>query len=103
VNLNVEYVAKLARIKLTSEEEKKFSKDLSNILNHFKELQELNTQDIRPLTGGTDLKNSLREDKERALRQSTLDYTKTFPNKENGFLKVPPVFSAEGGSASGGE
>jgi len=90
----VNYVAKLARIKLTADEEKKFSKDLGNILSHFKELQELDTQDIKPLTGGTDLKNSLREDKERFTKQDATDYTKTFPDngKENGFLKVPPVF-----------
>lgn len=92
MDLNVNYVAKLARIKLTSGEEKKFSKDLGNILAHFQELQELDTQDVRPLTGGTGLKNALREDKERVLKQDTLDYTKAFPDKENGFLKVPPVF-----------
>lgn len=92
MDLKVNCVAKLARIKLTSEEEKKFSKDLGNILNHFKELQEIDTRDIKPLTGGTNLKNALREDKERALKQDTLDYIKAFPDKENGFLKVPPVF-----------
>lgn len=88
----MEYVAKLARIKLTPQEEEKFSKDLGKILDHFKELQELNTQDIKPLTGGTNLTNSLREDKEHSLGRDASAVTKAFPDKENGFLKVPPVF-----------
>jgi len=103
MDLKVDYVAKLARIKLSKEEEKKFSKDLANILEHFEELQELDTEKITPLTGGTDLKNSLREDGIKLKESDSEELKNSFPEKENGFLKVPAVFFAEGGSASGGE
>ena len=92
MDLNVEYVAKLARIKLTSEEEKKFSKDLGKILDYFKELQELNTENIKPLTGGTELKNAYREDDVEPRSKDASRFIEAFPDKEKSFLKVPPIF-----------
>ena len=88
----MDYVAKLARIKLTPEEEAKFSKDLNSILEHFKELQELNTEKVLPLTGGTDLKNALRQDGEKIREADGSKLQKSFPDEEKGLLKVPPVF-----------
>lgn len=92
MDLKVDYVAKLARIKLTPEEEAKFSEDLNKILEHFKELQSLNTDKIKPLTGGTDLKNTLRQDGEKIREADGSKLQKSFPDEEKGFLKVPPVF-----------
>ena len=88
----MDYVAKLARIKLTPEEEAKFPKDLNGILEHFKELQELNTEKVLPLTGGTDLKNALRQDGEKIREADGSKLQKSFPDEEKGLLKVPPVF-----------
>ena len=62
IKKDLEHLAELARIDLKAGEEKKLTKDLSNILDYFKELQELNTDGVEPMTGGTDLKNALRED-----------------------------------------
>lgn len=87
----MKYVAKLTRIKLISEEESKFSSDLGKILNYFKELQEVDTKNIKPLTGGSDLKNKFREDKGHP-KANIVRFIKAFPDIENGFLKVPPVF-----------
>ncbi len=92
MDLKVDYVAKLARIKLTGKEEERFSKDLGKILDYFKELQELNTEDIKPLTGGTELKNAYREDGAEPRSKDASRLTEAFPDKEKSFLKVPPVF-----------
>jgi aspartyl-tRNA(Asn)/glutamyl-tRNA(Gln) amidotransferase subunit C len=89
------HLAKLARIELDPKEEEKLLKDLGNILAHFKELQELPTADVPPMTGGTDLKNVFREDTaENGGRESTNRGAgvESFPEKESGYLKVPPVF-----------
>ena len=91
----LEHLAKLARIELDPKEEERLLKDLSNILDHFKELQALDTSSISPMTGGTDLKNAFREDAiEKGGRESTNQGAgkEAFPESKDGFLKIPPVF-----------
>lgn len=87
----LEHLAKLARIELDPGEEEKLLADLGNILDHFKELQALDTSNVAPMTGGTDLTNVLRADDERenTNRGAGVD---AFPESKNGYLKVPPVF-----------
>ena len=51
----LEHLAELARIELDPKEEDKLLKDLGNILDYFKELQALDTTNVAPMTGGTDL------------------------------------------------
>ncbi len=92
MKFDIKYFAKLARVKLTSEEEDKFSGDLGKILNHFNELQELDTTEVKPMTGGTELRNVFREDEPR---ESRLDRTgvEQFPEAKDDFLSVPKVFA----------
>lgn len=91
MDFDIKYFAKLARIKLTAEEEKRFSKDLGEILDHFKQLQELDTSEVQPMTGGTELRNIFREDEPR---ESRLDRTgvEQFLEAKSDFLKAPKVF-----------
>ena len=58
---DLEHLAKLARIELDPKEEETLLRDLGNILDHFKELQALDTTDVAGVTGGTDLKNVFRD------------------------------------------
>ncbi len=93
MDLKVDYIAKLARINLDPQEEGKFTKDLANILEHFKELQGVNTESIAPMTGGTELKNIFRKDVLDIKREGARDnLVNAFPDEEKGYLKVPPVF-----------
>ncbi len=87
----LEHLAKLARIELDPKEEEKLLKDLGNMLDHFKVLQELDTTNVEPMAGGTDLKNVFRDDAERENTNRGAG-TEAFPEKKDGFLKVPPVF-----------
>jgi aspartyl-tRNA(Asn)/glutamyl-tRNA(Gln) amidotransferase subunit C len=96
----IKHLAKLARIELTAEEETHLLQDLAKILHHFEELQALPTDNVIPMTGGTRLKNVFRNDDERASSHKDVieeNIQAQFPEQEKGFLKVPPVFSAEGG------
>jgi len=87
----LEHLVKLARIELDAREEEKFLKDLQKILDHFKELQELNTTSIPPMTGGTTIKNVFREDNESGSTNQRAGM-EAFPETQDGFLKIPPVF-----------
>jgi aspartyl-tRNA(Asn)/glutamyl-tRNA(Gln) amidotransferase subunit C len=91
----LEHLAALARLELDPKEEEKLIHDLGAILNHFKELQALDTASVEPMTGGTDLKNVFREDltenggTENTNRGAGVE---AFPESQDGFLKIPPVF-----------
>lgn len=89
----LEHLAKLARIELDPQEEEKLIRDLGAILKHFEELQALDTSTVPPMTGGTDLKNIFREDggRENTNRGAGVD---AFPESQDGYLKVPPVFES---------
>ena len=87
----LDHLAKLARLSLDPAEEEKLLKDLGAILDHFKELQALDTSAIPPMTGGTDLRSVFRTDDERESTNRGSG-TDAFPEKERGFLKIPPVF-----------
>lgn len=76
---------------------KKLLADLSKILDHFEELQEVNTDEVVPLSGGTFLTDRVRPDngavRDPADVSAQRDQaTRQFPDAEHGFLKVPPVF-----------
>lgn len=88
----LEHLAKLARIELDPKEEEKLLKDLASILDYFKELQKLDTANVAPMTGGTDLRNIFRNDAERENTNRGAG-TEAFPEKKDGYLKVPPVFN----------
>ncbi len=87
----LEHLAELARIKLSPQEEEKLLKDLGAILVHFESLKELDTTNVAPLTGGTALINVFRDDAERENTNQGAG-TESFPEKQDGYLKVPPVF-----------
>lgn len=59
----IQHLAKLSRLELTNQEEEKFSKDLSSILDYFKKLSEVDTTSIEPMAQSIDLVNVFKEDK----------------------------------------
>ena len=89
----LEYLAELGRIELAESEKEKLLKDLQEILGHFQELQKIDTTDAEPMSGGGLSKDVSRPD-EISDRQLKLNdnLIQAFPEKENNFLKVPPVF-----------
>ncbi len=90
----LEHLAELTRIEINEKEEKKLLKDIQEILSYFKKLNDLNTENIKPFDGGTENENVLNQD-DAAARQSNFNKKRLlddFPEKEGGFLKIPPVF-----------
>lgn len=87
----IKRLSELARIELTPKEEDRLLKDLQGILAHFEELQKLDTSEVQPMTGGTQLKNAFRKDEDRNNKYAGAG-VEGFPDNEKGFLKIPPVF-----------
>jgi len=84
----VEHVAKLARVNLTEEEIRKFSKEFSDILDLFSSLKDVDTKGVEPSFHPIKLKNVLREDKpEKCLTQE--EALKNAEQKDDGFFKGP--------------
>lgn len=88
---DLEKLADLSRMKLKESEEEKLLHDLGGILSHFEELKELDTEKVQPMNGGTFSSNVWRED-ETGNPLSGEKAKKEFPETEDGYLKVPPVF-----------
>ncbi|MCP4264028.1 MAG: Asp-tRNA(Asn)/Glu-tRNA(Gln) amidotransferase subunit GatC [Candidatus Brocadiaceae bacterium] len=86
----IEKIASLSRIKLTTEEKGAFGRQLTDILDYMEKLDELNTDDVQPMAYATTLKNVFREDNIESSypRQEIL---KLSPSNSNGFFKVPKV------------
>ena len=58
----VMHIALLARVGLTDEEVDKLSEQLSNILENFEELQQVETADVPPTAQSIDIQNVMADD-----------------------------------------
>lgn len=84
-------IASLARLFLNKDEGKKFTEQLSSILDYFKKLQEVNTDGVVATNQITDLKNVMRADKvDQFFGQKNL--IKSAPDKQDNLIKTKKVF-----------
>ena len=87
----VEHIAELARLALTEEEKRKFTGQLSDILDYASRLDSLDTSHIPPTASVLDIYLRLREDEVRpGLSQSKV--LQNAPETKDSQFKVPPVF-----------
>lgn len=63
MKINVKHVAKLANLPLTSEEEEKYSNQLSKILDYIEQLNKVDTSNVEPTFNVSGQSNVLAEDK----------------------------------------
>lgn len=89
---DVEYIAELARLKFNNQELDNFTEDLNEILTYIDKLNELNTDNIEPLSHPVEGTNAFRED---IVKPSipTEEALKNAPDKDESFFKVPKVIS----------
>lgn len=88
---DVEYVSRLARIRMSDEELEGFTVQLDKILEYMTKLCELDTENIKPTSRVLDLANVDRAD---TLPAESLEHEKAVrmaPEKEGRFFKVPRV------------
>jgi aspartyl-tRNA(Asn)/glutamyl-tRNA(Gln) amidotransferase subunit C len=91
VNKNdVEKIAKLAKLKFSEEELENFTPQMNEILNYMDKLNELDTENIEPLSHPVEQTNVFRDDKLKTS-VSTEDALKNAPSKDEQYFKVPKV------------
>ena len=90
----VKHVAHLVRLGISDEEAQKFSGQFSSIIEYFKMLNEVETENVPPASDITNNTNVLREDaaKPSMSREEFLNNT---PQSERGYVKVPTVLGEE--------
>ena len=90
VDIDVKYVANLARISLTPEEEQKLSAQLGNILGYIEKLKEADVTGVEPTAHAFPLVNVTRADEVRPSI-SNEDALRNAPAKAGGLFMVPKI------------
>ena len=90
VEIDVKYVAHLARIGLTPDEETKIGAQLGHILGYIEKLRELDVANVEPTAHAVPLVNVTRADEIRpSLPQA--DALRNAPREANGLFIVPKI------------
>ncbi len=87
---DVEHVAKLARLGLTQVEKKRFTEQLSRILEYAEIINKLDTKNVAPTSHAIPMKNVFRSDRvsEFEDRKSIIANA---PKEENNMFSVPRI------------
>ncbi|MFA6618815.1 MAG: Asp-tRNA(Asn)/Glu-tRNA(Gln) amidotransferase subunit GatC [Candidatus Neomarinimicrobiota bacterium] len=86
----VQYIAGLARLTLNEEEIELYSKQLSDILAYIDQLNELDVENIEPMSHVLDMINVMREDK-HLPSLSREEVMANAPDHDGEHFKVPRV------------
>jgi aspartyl-tRNA(Asn)/glutamyl-tRNA(Gln) amidotransferase subunit C len=84
------HIARLARLGLAETDIDRLSEQLSNILQNFEVLQQVNTADVPPTTQSIALQSVVRDD-EVALSLPSNEVLANAPRKEGEFFRVRAV------------
>jgi aspartyl-tRNA(Asn)/glutamyl-tRNA(Gln) amidotransferase subunit C len=90
----VRHIAMLARLRLTSEEEARYTEQLSAILEHAARLREADTSHVSPTATVLPLRAPLRPDEPRPSI-SPKRILANAPKVKEGMFLVPPVLDVE--------
>ncbi|PJE69634.1 MAG: Asp-tRNA(Asn)/Glu-tRNA(Gln) amidotransferase GatCAB subunit C [Candidatus Staskawiczbacteria bacterium CG10_big_fil_rev_8_21_14_0_10_38_10] len=88
----VEHIAKLARLRLTETEVTKMQKEISEILDYFNLLKEVDVKNLKN-EGFPQIENAFRDDIKRPGGRETVNkLLEEMPEREKDYLKVKNVF-----------
>ena len=90
----VEHIAQLAQLRFKNEELENFTSQLNEILNYVDKLNELDTENVEPLSHPVEEFNKFRDDelKPSIEREEAL---KNAPDRTDEFFKVPKVINKD--------
>ncbi len=90
----VRKIAELSRLSLSSDELKKRTEDMNNIINYMDTLNEIDTDNVKELYNVNDMSNSLRDDTfEQSLEKK--DVLKNSPSSNDDYIEVPLTVKKE--------
>ena len=86
----IKYISKLSRISVDDEKAKKLAGDMNSIFDFIEKLNELNTDNVEPLTSVAETTLKLRVDEVKSgnIREQVL---KNSPDENEDFFVVPRV------------
>jgi aspartyl-tRNA(Asn)/glutamyl-tRNA(Gln) amidotransferase subunit C len=87
---DVEHVAELARLDLTSAEKEQFIAQLNSILTYIEKLNELDTRDVEPTSHVLPMSNVFRDDEVRPSMDRA-EVLRNAPEESHFFFKVPRI------------
>jgi aspartyl-tRNA(Asn)/glutamyl-tRNA(Gln) amidotransferase subunit C len=90
----VDHIALLARLDLSAGERERAGRELSQILNHFEQLNQLDTTDVEPTSHVFPVVNVLREDQVRPSLPRN-EVLLNAPEQADGMFQVPRVVEAD--------
>jgi aspartyl-tRNA(Asn)/glutamyl-tRNA(Gln) amidotransferase subunit C len=90
VNIDVKYVAHLARLALTPEEEQRIGAQLAQVLDYIEKLKEVDVSGVEPTAHAFPLINVTRPDEVRPS-MSNEDALRNAPAQANGLFIVPKI------------
>ena len=85
-------IATLARIGVGEKEVEKYQHDLSDILDYFKKLDELDVSAVEPIGHITGMQNKFRSDRQTDFGEVAVEnIVKNAPEVKDGYIKVKSV------------
>jgi aspartyl-tRNA(Asn)/glutamyl-tRNA(Gln) amidotransferase subunit C len=94
VEIDIEHVARLARLALTEEERERLREQLGLILDHAGRVQEVAAQEVPPTAHPVPQTNVFRDD-EPGPSLPAHEVLAGAPEVEEGRFRVPPIVEAE--------
>ena len=88
--IDIKYVAHLARLQLTPDEEKKLGAQLENILGYIEKLNQLDVSGVEPTAHAVPMVNVTRPDEIRPSLPHD-DALRNAPAQANGLFIVPKI------------
>lgn len=86
----VKHVAHLARLAITEEEAEKFQQQLDQMISFAEQLNELDTDEVKPTSHVLDMKNVMREDVAKP-GLPVEEVVKNAPDCKDGYIRVPSI------------
>ena len=88
--IDIKYVAHLARLHLTDEEQQKFGTQLGQVLGYIEKLREVDVSQVEPMAHAVPLINVTRPDEIRPSL-SNEEALRNAPAQANGLFIVPKI------------
>lgn len=88
--MDIEKVARLARLELSEEEKVTFGNQLEQVLNYMEQLNRLDTTGVEPTSHAIPIFNVFKEDEVKPSFPQE-EVLAIAPNGEEGYFKVPKI------------
>jgi aspartyl-tRNA(Asn)/glutamyl-tRNA(Gln) amidotransferase subunit C len=86
----VKHVANFARLAITEEDAGLFTTQLDAIISFAEQLNEVDTENVKPTSHVLDMKNIMREDTPKKGLDNE-DVVKNAPDHADGYIRVPSI------------